>query len=154
MLEQSSDEFNPEEGQKKRRLNAPALGELQALHQELLQAIDMMKNEQLNNPKDILHLCQELWDEVSFLKLELKSIHENLLTVEQARAIVEKEKQEQKTAFLETEYQLKSKCEELESKCQQLSDELISVEEALLDDMARLNSEVKSGYDKVPYNMF
>jgi hypothetical protein len=56
--------------------------------------------------------------------------------------MVEIEQREQKAASLEAELQLKNKCEEMESKCQQLSDELLSVEEALLDDMARLNSEV------------
>lgn len=99
-------------------------------------------------PENVKSLCQELSEEISFLRLEKKS-NADLISDQNnmISSLIDQIKESNiKIEILQNSLDkngtYKEKCEELEAKCQQLLNDMSSVEEALMDDMARINSEV------------
>ncbi len=92
----------------------------------------------------------DILDEYSYLKSEsdsaLRLVAEQAKTIELLSAENQELTSVKETLTVKEEEirQLTDKCEEFELKCKQTLDEMASVEEALMDDLARLNSEVLS----------
>lgn len=131
------------------KVGADGIEALKTLHADIQKSIDQILASKAY-PEEISNICAELWEEISFLKLECSA--NGKFISDQVDKIAEKDvliaQLQEENAKLKTEAEsaakLKEKNEELEAKCQQVHNEMISVEEALMDDLARINGEVCS----------
>lgn len=101
-------------------------------------------------PEKVMNALNELWDEISFLRVEAsassRALQEHLVRSGELEAQVH-ELTDQRAVLTEENGRLaksRERVEELESKLKETFDEMASVEEALMDDMARLSAEVGS----------
>lgn len=131
---------------KRRRLADHESEVLKSIRKELYESVQLISSSS-NYPEEISKICSELWEEVSFLKLEFETslkVNSDLLRRSQAdAATIEalKAQQEDASKVIIGLKACKEKGEDFEQKYMALYDEMTSVEEALMDDLSRMSNE-------------
>jgi len=132
---------------KRRRLSHLNFDGLRKMQEDLRMGIAKLESEIPQSSNSLVSLLHELSDELLFLKLEFETISKNLESQEcRQKELLEANMKLEKLQFC-TDFQnqeLKLNIVELQCLLDQAKADTDSIEEALMDDLARLNAQVSN----------